>query len=102
MGCCNSTENSTGIDNSEVYEAYELEEKKNYLAQNEIDFLMTHTKYGSETIQDWYKNFMQDNPSGKITEETFGGVYDKMFPCPNLAGNAKDFEKHVFRLVHVK
>ena len=98
MGCCNSAEKSTEID-SEVYEAYELEEKKFGLAQNEIDFLMTHTKYGSETIKDWYKNFMQENPSGKISENTFGDFYDKMFPCPNLDGNAKDFEKHVFRSV---
>ena len=33
MGCCNSTEKSTEID-SEVYEAYELEEKKFGLTQN--------------------------------------------------------------------
>ena len=98
MGCCYSTEKGIGIEN-EVYEAYELEEKQFYLTQNEIDFLMTHTKYGSETIQEWYKNFMQENPRGKITENTFGDVYDKMFPCPNQAGNAKTFEKYVFRSV---
>ena len=58
----------------------------------------TYTKYKilvtPKEIKQWYRGFMQDCPSGKLTQAKFSDVYGRFFPN----GNADAFATFVFNL----
>ncbi|XP_067938992.1 hippocalcin-like protein 1 [Watersipora subatra] len=55
--------------------------------------LRSHTFLLEDEIQDWYKQFIKDHPTGYLKREQFEELYSKNFPD----GDASKFASHVFR-----
>ena len=66
---------------------------KKSLSKKKLDFLKAHTRYDENTINDWYKGFIQDCPNGQLTPAKFVNMFQMFFP----SGNAEQFCDHVFR-----
>ncbi|CAG0891333.1 unnamed protein product [Darwinula stevensoni] len=66
---------------------------KRDLSEEEIEFLLKHTKYNQAAIKEWHKGFIKDCPDGRLARKKFIEVYS-MF-CPG--SNAEAFCSHVFR-----
>lgn len=63
------------------------------LTPETLDDLRNHTGCTNEELQDWYKGFLQEHPSGKLKVDQFEKIYCKLFP----SGDASKFAQHVFR-----
>ena len=72
-----------------------VESKQNsgFLSDENLEFLMSCTRYDEATIKELHKNFMKDCPTGQLTPDKFIDLYKTFI----LRGNAEQYCEHVFR-----
>ncbi|XP_065829583.1 neuronal calcium sensor 1-like isoform X2 [Oscarella lobularis] len=62
------------------------------LTPQEIDDLKKHTYFTQEELQQWYKGFLKESPSGRMSMKEFQEIYEKVFP----SGDSSKFADLVF------
>ena len=66
---------------------------KGSLGSDDLAYIMKHTNLDGNTVQEWYAGFLNDCPTGRLTQKQFFDMYKMLIPN----GNAEEFCQHVFR-----
>merc|ERR1739838_319535 len=66
--------------------------KKSKLNKEVLDELTVKTKFSQAELQHWYKGFLKDCPTGKLSADEFGTIYRQFFP----QGDPTLFARFVF------
>ncbi|KAJ5156866.1 putative calcium sensor [Aspergillus campestris IBT 28561] len=64
------------------------------LSPSQLDELQRATHFDKKELQQWYKGFLKDCPSGTLTKEEFQKIYRQFFPF----GDPSSFANYVFRV----
>lgn len=64
------------------------------LSKDEIKQLRDRTLFDKRELQQWYKGFLRDCPSGQLSEEEFAKVFKQFFPF----GEPHDYCNYLFRI----
>ncbi|OJD32484.1 neuronal calcium sensor 1 [Diplodia corticola] len=64
------------------------------LTQQELSDLQKATHFDKKELQQWYKGFLKDCPSGMLTKEEFQKIYKQFFPF----GDPSSFADYVFNV----
>ncbi|RAR02261.1 neuronal calcium sensor 1 [Stemphylium lycopersici] len=64
------------------------------LSQQELADLQKATHFDKKELQQWYKGFLKDCPSGMLTKEEFQKIYKQFFPF----GDPSSFADYVFNV----
>lgn len=64
------------------------------LSKDEIKLLRDRTLFDKRELQQWYKGFLRDCPSGQLSEEEFAKVFKQFFPF----GEPNDYCHYLFRI----
>ncbi|CAH8613028.1 unnamed protein product [Heterobilharzia americana] len=68
-------------------------QKQPKLKQDAVEELLNQTSFTETEIQDWYKGFLKECPTGHLSIDDFKRVYTKFFPY----GESARFAEYVFR-----
>lgn len=64
------------------------------LSKDEIKQLRDRTLFDKRELQQWYKGFLRDCPSGQLSEDEFAKVFKQFFPF----GEPHDYCHYLFRI----
>jgi len=64
------------------------------LSQEQLSELQRSTHFDKKELQQWYKGFLKDCPSGMLTKEEFQKIYRQFFPF----GDPSSFADYVFNV----
>jgi len=64
------------------------------LSQQELGELQKATYFDKKELQQWYKGFLKDCPSGSLTKPEFQRIYKQFFPF----GDPTTFSSYVFNV----
>ncbi|KAK3170705.1 Neuronal calcium sensor 1 [Lepraria neglecta] len=64
------------------------------LSQDELNQLQKDTHFDKKELQQWYKGFLKDCPSGMLAKEEFQKIYKQFFPF----GDPTSFADYVFNV----
>ncbi|KAM5348344.1 hypothetical protein ACJ41O_008168 [Fusarium nematophilum] len=64
------------------------------LSQDQLVELQKSTHFDKKELQQWYKGFLKDCPSGTLTKEEFQKIYRQFFPF----GDPSSFADYVFNV----
>lgn len=64
------------------------------LSKDDISNLRKNTYFDRRELQQWYKGFLRDCPSGQLSQEEFVRIYKQFFPF----GDPSDFSSYVFKV----
>ncbi|ODV93898.1 hypothetical protein PACTADRAFT_51646 [Pachysolen tannophilus NRRL Y-2460] len=67
------------------------------LSKDDISTLKKSTYFDRRELQQWYKGFLRDCPSGQLTKEEFIKIYKQFFPF----GDPTEFSNYVFKVFDV-
>ncbi|KAF2659504.1 EF-hand [Lophiostoma macrostomum CBS 122681] len=79
------------IRNKQLIVQYHSQSK---LSQQELADLQKATHFDKKELQQWYKGFLKDCPSGMLTKEEFQKIYKQFFPF----GDPSSFADYVFNV----
>ncbi|KAI4123444.1 MAG: hypothetical protein LQ347_006156 [Umbilicaria vellea] len=68
--------------------------KQSKLSQEQLNQLQKDTHFDKKELQQWYKGFLKDCPSGMLTKEEFQKIYRQFFPF----GDPTSFADYVFNV----
>ncbi|CAK7896792.1 calcium-binding protein NCS-1 [[Candida] anglica] len=67
------------------------------LSKDDLKSLRSATYFDKRELQQWYKGFLRDCPSGQLSEEEFSKVFKQFFPF----GDPTDYCRYLFRVFDV-
>ncbi|KAH7390612.1 hypothetical protein BKA66DRAFT_413793 [Pyrenochaeta sp. MPI-SDFR-AT-0127] len=79
------------LENEKLIIQYHSQSK---LSQQELADLQKATHFDKKELQQWYKGFLKDCPSGMLTKEEFQKIYKQFFPF----GDPSSFADYVFNV----
>lgn len=64
------------------------------LSKDQLEELKQSTRFDREELQQWYKGFIKDCPSGRLSKPEFQKIYARFFPY----GDPTTFSSYVFNV----